>query len=105
MNNSLVLPLDDVRVASERNIRFKVALKDDTARRWLTVADDVKSLVEAAELIEELNAEQDRAIFVQLTSGGIFYWNSAQPRAFNSQLIHSEHYISMYKKTSRDSET
>ena len=98
MTHDLVPPLNDIHVASERGILFRVVLKDGVARSWLVVADNV-DLMEATKQVNSTNIDREKAIFVKMTTGGIFYWSSnQQPHTFNSQLIHDDHYLSMYRK-------
>ena len=91
------LPPEDIRVSSERNIHFRVAVKDTETQRWQTFVDDISSLSEAWKIVTKMDTTGERAIFLELTSGGLFYWSSRKPQAFNSQLIHDKHYIGMYE--------
>lgn len=84
--NDFQIPSEDLKMAVENRLLFKVVTKAGKGKRWERVGEDTHSLEEAIGQASSISAYQS-GVFVVTRNGSFIYWTSDEPDLYNSTVL------------------
>ena len=80
-------PNDDLKLCVEKNIKFRITVRQMSGKRWEETGLPPLSLLKAAERVEDLDEPQVCIWAITKTGSGVQYWKSEAPDLYNSSIF------------------